>query len=84
MWVWYFMNGRRFALWTRMPMAILPSVVFLLTGALCLNAALSLFAVIFAFAHCYNTYGAVRQLRAKERARAPKKGANTVKKKKKA
>lgn len=40
MWVWYFVNGRRFALWSRMPMAILPSAAFLLTGALCLNAAL--------------------------------------------
>lgn len=77
MWIWYFINGRRFALWTRMPMAILPSVVFLLTGVLCLNAALSLFAVIFAAAHCWNTYGAVRQLRARE-------GGNAGKKKKKA
>ena len=72
MWVWYFVNDRRFALWSRMPMAILPSVVFLLTGALCLNVALLLFAAVFALAHCYNTYGTVRQLRKKERGDTPK------------
>ena len=82
MWVWYFVNGRRFALWSRMPMAILPSAAFLLTGALCLNVALLLFAAVFALAHCYNTYGAVRQLRKKERGGTQ--GAAPAKRKKKA
>lgn len=72
LWGCYFINERQFALWTRMPMAILPSLVFLLTGGLCLNVALLLFAAIFAFAHIYNTYGVVKQVRAAERNAAQK------------
>lgn len=82
LWVWYFVNGRQLAPWSRMPMAIVPSAAFLLTGGLCLNMALLLFAAIFAFAHCYNTYGTVRQLRAQEHGAA--KRTDPAKKKKNA
>ncbi|MBE5785377.1 MAG: hypothetical protein E7330_06200 [Clostridiales bacterium] len=78
--IYYLVANRSFEPWQRLSVTVLPAFVYLLTGLMCLNIALSLFAAAYAFLSCRRMVLILK----KEREEKKKKEAVRLKKRKKA
>lgn len=78
--IYYLVSNRSFEPWQRMTVTVLPAFVYLLTGLMCFNIALSLFAAAYAFLSCRRMFLVLQR----EREEKKKKEAVRLKKRKKA